>query len=1088
MKKEAWMFLFFGIFLFILFLNFTDAVTRTCYSCENCTAEIGNSSSGDVIQLNSSITTLSDCISFNGKDNVTFTCENYSKFIQGSIGSGVGISVSSLGVETSENIEISNCNLTGFQYGIYLNLMNNSKLTNITLLSNASSGTLYGVYMQSNFGINITNLTIFGNQTDTGSSTFYLSQFNKIWEEKYKHHFSVDYETKDFLFNPVDNSVKIKITQKGSEFAGIDQLSLEACGKKVRANYIKDLTNNENVLSDLNSLDNNIVTMEKGKTIEALWKISYFCKEPVSIFLNANEYPSSNNFFRSPAGDDYLNYTFQNRNKFMWIDGKISEVDRVLKPLYEFFWIPGTGHPEGNTYVYITEDKKNVYFSLDITPDNTDDYGKDWAKILIKSGNVEKEFKIDDYHNEWGKCDFGLTSKVKYKHQTCEFKIPKKEFDDTKEIYFALEYYGTASPTAMGIYISNSNQIRIINSTIKHFHSSSSYGIYVISSNLLFFSGITSFFNPTHGIDLHKVNDSVLTNINSSNSNMGIYVDSSSNNTFNEIDVAYDDYGMVFYSGSDNNFLTNIRANNNPSMGIELNSRGTGLFPESNSDNNSFIDITTNYNGYGVHLVGGLNNSFNNLISHNNILEGIYIYTGNNSLFTNISVKNNSYTGIKIINANNNTFIDSNILENTIGISFEGYSQNNTIKDSFIQLSNNSALRLNNTFGGYNPKYNLIYNNYFNNSVAFSNISTSALNYFNITKTAGTNIIGGNYLAGNYWASPFGDGFSQTCTSVDGICTTAYNFDGINYDYLPLGGCQEVWTCEWSECIDRLETYNCVDANICQTYLLRPSTSGSKRDCGGSGSPLPTISETSTGGGASVSVPITSASSDKPVEIFIDNSEMDLYSIFLNLKKEISNASVVITKLNETLEGGLPVGRLYQSFEIDLYEIEKTDVLNATFNFRINKTWLAQNNISIDFHSDKYWVVENNIIGDIELYRNPNGENNWRPLITNFFREDENYFYLTANSSGFSKFAIFFNKYDCVPNSARCSGDEVQLCLGDSTWLVTQVCADSCVDGKCQNLFFRSNEFYILLVSLFLGLIAIVVVVLFNVFKKRYNK
>src|SRR5690606_29960220 len=64
-------------------------------------------------------------------------------------------------------------------------------------------------------------------------------------------------------------------------------------------------------------------------------------------------------------------------------------------------------------------------------------------------------------------------------------------------------------------------------------------------------------------------------------------------------------------------------------------------------------------------------------------------------------------------------------------------------------------------------------------------------NAWNITKTAGINIVGGPFIAGNFWAKPDGTGFSQTATDGDGdgIADTAYKLPGNEYsDFLPLVG------------------------------------------------------------------------------------------------------------------------------------------------------------------------------------------------------------------------------------------------------------------------------------------------------------
>jgi hypothetical protein len=83
---------------------------------------------------------------------------------------------------------------------------------------------------------------------------------------------------------------------------------------------------------------------------------------------------------------------------------------------------------------------------------------------------------------------------------------------------------------------------------------------------------------------------------------------------------------------------------------------------------------------------------------------------------------------------------------------------------------------------------NTIYNNYFNNTNNSYFIGSIYGNNWNITKKAGTNIIGGAYLGGNFWSNPNGSGFSQTCadTDRDGICDENYSLSDENIDHLPL--------------------------------------------------------------------------------------------------------------------------------------------------------------------------------------------------------------------------------------------------------------------------------------------------------------
>ncbi|WP_456474655.1 NosD domain-containing protein, partial [Candidatus Pyrohabitans sp.] len=140
---------------------------------------------------------------------------------------------------------------------------------------------------------------------------------------------------------------------------------------------------------------------------------------------------------------------------------------------------------------------------------------------------------------------------------------------------------------------------------------------------------------------------------------------------------------------------------------------------------------------------------------------GVYVFSPTTTL-TNVTVKNLNVTnwnnGIYYLNVQNGIIVNNTIENNYYG----------------VYLSSSTG--------------NTIYNNYFNNT---NNAQDTGTNFWNATRTSGTNIVGGPYLGGNLWALPDGTGFSQNETACsdadeDGICDSNYTVSTGNVDYLPL--------------------------------------------------------------------------------------------------------------------------------------------------------------------------------------------------------------------------------------------------------------------------------------------------------------
>ena len=174
---------------------------------------------------------------------------------------------------------------------------------------------------------------------------------------------------------------------------------------------------------------------------------------------------------------------------------------------------------------------------------------------------------------------------------------------------------------------------------------------------------------------------------------------------------------------------------------------------------------------------------------------GFQIDDSDNNIFNNITSINqigSSDTGIQLSGANGNNFTTGVIKDNDEGILI-GSNVDNTIITGF-NITGNVASGI--TSGSTGSDNNIIYNNFFNNTVNLISILGSD-NFYNTTLTAGTNIKNGIYSGGNYWAFPNGTGYSETCTDSDGnnICDNPMNVtdgtecvgcSGVNIDELPL--------------------------------------------------------------------------------------------------------------------------------------------------------------------------------------------------------------------------------------------------------------------------------------------------------------
>jgi len=237
----------------------------------------------------------------------------------------------------------------------------------------------------------------------------------------------------------------------------------------------------------------------------------------------------------------------------------------------------------------------------------------------------------------------------------------------------------------------------------------------------------------------------------------------------------------IFVDGASGAELTNVTIRN-----CSVNDFYDGIYFDYVDDSFIYNSLATSAADDGFHIHDSDNNIFSNVTADSNVDDGFCIDGSDDNRFYNITSTGHSGSndnGLYLYNyANYNNFTEGIINDNYYGIYF-GYAKYNRFSE--LNITDNSNYGVNFPYSSVYKNY--IYDNYFNNTNNIYSVS-GADNYWNITKTAETNIMGGDWVGGNYWANTSGTGFSETCTDADGdgICDDSYDMGDGEVDYLPL--------------------------------------------------------------------------------------------------------------------------------------------------------------------------------------------------------------------------------------------------------------------------------------------------------------
>jgi len=240
----------------------------------------------------------------------------------------------------------------------------------------------------------------------------------------------------------------------------------------------------------------------------------------------------------------------------------------------------------------------------------------------------------------------------------------------------------------------------------------------------------------------------------------------------------------ISVSGSYNT-LSNNQVHNNTQFGIQMQGSTFNQFTGNNasSNGNGVCERTVPpyCDGEGFVIKASSNNIFDNNTAVGNDYYGFRVIIGSNSnIFRNNNVSKNQY-GLVFTEANGNQAYMNTVTNNLFGVELECPCP--TLPNSYNNVTRNRITGNSYGISAYNSSRNIIYDNYLSNP---TNVyEDNHQNYWNITETLATNILGGPIKGGNFYSNYIGNDLNG-----DGIGDSSYTISGnVNqpgHDLLPL--------------------------------------------------------------------------------------------------------------------------------------------------------------------------------------------------------------------------------------------------------------------------------------------------------------
>ncbi len=401
-------------------------------------------------------------------------------------------------------------------------------------------------------------------------------------------HLSRNYERTTVTLPSGAGEYRVRIVQSGGVAAHVDQMVLLDGETVVPVSAVCD---GSDIVEKLYAVDNDVADIWE-RTIELTWQGTFV--SPTLLLVANEEQPAYISPIRTPSimHPTLMElYTLEDSGAIM-VDG---EPDDLAVPDFSDYWAPTSGHPAGDTLVWLRSDGEYLYGAMEVTADNTYDM-TGWGSLYIATDNVVREFRVDASDESYGVGGFVYTDTVGWQHMLYEFQIPLADIDasigDTIRVGYGS--YGTLGGMPAGVQIDGMDGDGSYN--VIQYNNISGYnsGIYLVHTDHeeVWYNNISSNGYGVY-IDNTWYSNVTCNHIYSNGDGIYAYYAEYNNITGNDIDNNHHGVGLTYYSRNNNIAGNNIQDNTN---------WGIALHPY--ADNNHVIDNDIAANRYGIYISG----------------------------------------------------------------------------------------------------------------------------------------------------------------------------------------------------------------------------------------------------------------------------------------------------------------------------------------------------------------------------------------------------------------------------------------------------------------------------------------------------